>query len=196
MAKEKETKVDDIPYDEQEYLEKTALIGLEYVLADFAREFQAATRRWERIMWPAMVVFSLLAVSGFWLIYSITEDMHRMSLNIDPEMTVNLGSMSKSMSSLNTHIARMDKNIVLLRGDIDQMTRHIANMDGSMTAMRTDMASVSQKLNTMDPLLQNIAQMNQSIYAMTWNTGVMSEDMNRLNRSIGKPMRFMNNFLP
>jgi len=38
--------------------------------------------------------------------------------------------------------------------------------------------------------------MNQSIHTMTWTTGVMSEDMNRLQRDMGKPMRFMNNFLP
>jgi methyl-accepting chemotaxis protein len=193
MTKDKKSEVDEISYDEQEYLERTALLGLEYVLADFAREFQSAIRRWERIVWPAMIVFSLLAISGFWLIYSITEDMHRMSRNIDPEMSEHLGSMSDSMKSLNVSITRMDQNIVLLREDIDKMTHHIARMDGSMTAMNNDMAVISE---TMDPLLQNIAQMNQSIYAMTWNTGVMSQDMNRLNRNIGKPMRFMNNFIP
>lgn len=186
MTTEKKSQVEEISYDEQEYLERTALLGLEYVLADFAREFQTATRRWERIAWPAMIVFALLAISGFWLIYSITEDMHRMSENIDPQMSQNLGEMSKNIAILTQHVVHMEKSVT-------KMNANIANMDTSMSVMRGEMSEISDK---MDPLLQNIAQMNQSIYAMTWNTGVMSEDMNRLNRNIGKPMRFMNNFIP
>lgn len=186
MTTEKKSQVEEISYDEQEYLERTALLGLEYVLADFAREFQTATRRWERIAWPAMIVFALLAISGFWLIYSITEDMHRMSQNIDPQMSQNLGEMSKNIAILTQHVVHMEKSVT-------KMNANIANMDTSMSVMRSEMTEISDK---MDPLLQNIAQMNQSIYAMTWNTGVMSEDMNRLNRNIGKPMRFMNNFIP
>jgi len=186
MTTEKKSQVEEISYDEQEYLERTALLGLEYVLADFAREFQTATRRWERIAWPAMIVFALLAISGFWLIYSITEDMHRMSENIDPQMSKNLGEMSKNIAILTQHVVIMEKSVT-------KMNANIANMDTSMSVMRGEMTEISDK---MDPLLQNIAQMNQSIYAMTWNTGVMSEDMNRLNRNIGKPMRFMNNFIP
>jgi len=172
MAKGSTVAANDISEEEQEYLERTALLGLEYVLADFVREFQSATRRWERIAFPAMVIFAFLAVSGFWLIYSITEDMHRMSQNIDPKMSENLGEMSKNMA--------------LLVVSVDKMSANIESMDKSIGAMQGDIAYMSG----------NIAQMNQSIYTMTWNTGVMSKDMNRLNQSIGKPMRFMNNFLP
>jgi len=178
MTTEKAAQVNDISVEEQEYLERTALLGLEYVLADFVREFQSATKRWERIAFPAMIIFALLAISGFWLIYSITEDMHRMSQN--------LGGMSKNISTLTSNIDHMDKNISQLVVSIDQMNTNIVNMDGSIANMQSDISFMSG----------NIAQMNQSIYAMTWNTGVMSKDLNRLNQSVGKPMRFMNNFLP
>ncbi|MCK5360058.1 MAG: hypothetical protein KAJ95_05495 [Gammaproteobacteria bacterium] len=186
MASKKEPAVEDMSSDEQEYLERTALLGLEYVLADFAREFQAATRRWEKLVWPAMVIFSLLAISGFWLIYSITEDMHRMSTSMDPQMSENLGSMSRNIETLTSNIENMDLNISLLTDSINEMSFHIAHMDGSMSAMQKDISGMSY----------NISNMNQSINAMTYNTGAMSEDMNRLNRNIGKPMRFMNNFIP
>lgn len=172
MATDTTAAASDISEEEQEYLERTALLGLEYVLADFVREFQSATRRWERIAFPAMVIFAFLAISGFWLIYSITEDMHRMSLSVDPQMSENLGEMSKNMA--------------LLVVSVDKMNSNIENMDGSIGKIQNDIAYMSG----------SIAQMNQSIYAMTWNTGAMSKDMNRLNQSIGKPMRFMNNFLP
>lgn len=186
MTSKKAPQVEDMSSDEQEYLERTALLGLEYVLADFAREFQTATRRWEKIVWPAMIIFSLLAISGFWLIYSITEDMHRMSKSMDPLMSQNLGNMSKNIEALTGNIENMDLNIALLTDSINEMNYHIKHMDSSISGIQRDISGMSV----------NIANMNQSIYAMTWNTGAMSEDMNRLNKSIGKPMRFMNNFLP
>jgi methyl-accepting chemotaxis protein len=186
MASKKEPAVQDISYDEQEYLERTALLGLEYVLADFAREFQSATRRWERIVWPAMIIFSLLAVSGFWLIYSITEDMHLMSKNIDPQMSQHLGDMSDNIAILTENIQHMDKTITQLGSHVSQMNSHVASIDGAIENMRGDIKHMSV----------NMSQMNQSIYTMTWTTGVMSEDMSRLQRDMGKPMRFMNNFLP
>ncbi|MEA1889941.1 MAG: hypothetical protein U9N50_09210 [Pseudomonadota bacterium] len=186
MTTGKEPQVDEISYDEQEYLERTALLGLEYVLADFVREFQTATKRWERIAFPTMFIFALLAISGFWLIYSITEDMHTMSESMDPQMSKNLGNMSKNIAALTQNIENMDMNISLLTDSINEMNSHIAHMDGSMSKMQQDISNMSG----------NIAQMNYSIHTMTWTTGVMSEDMGRLNRSIGKPMRFMNNFLP
>ena len=182
MATEKKSQVDEITYDEQEYLERTALLGLEYVLADFAREFQSATRRWEKIAWPAMIIFAILAISGFWLIYSITEDMHRMSRNIDPQMSKNLGDMSKNIAILTQNIQHMDKTITQLSSNVGQMNNHVASIDGAIESMRGDIKHMSV----------NMSQMNQSIHTITWNTGIMSEDMNRM----GKPMRFMNNFLP
>ena len=186
MTSKKENQVEEISYDEQEYLERTALLGLEYVLADFAREFQTATRRWERIAWPAMVVFSLLAISGFWLIYSITEDMHTMSQNIDPEMHQHLGDMSKNIAILTENIKHMDQTITLLSSHVSEMNTNVASIDGAINSMRVDIKHMSV----------NMSQMNQSIHTMTWTTGIMSEDMNRLQRDMGKPMRFMNNFLP
>ncbi|HEC27186.1 MAG TPA: hypothetical protein ENI67_07240 [Gammaproteobacteria bacterium] len=186
MMTETATQVNDISDEEQEYLERTALLGLEYVLADFVREFQSATKRWERIAFPAMIIFALLAISGFWLIYSITEDMHLMSQSIDPQMSKNLGDMSKNIAKLTQHIENIDLNITKLTGDISKMDTYIGNLDASIGVMQSDISIMSS----------NIVQMNQSIYAMTWNTGVMSNDINRLNKSIGKPMRFMNNFLP
>lgn len=38
--------------------------------------------------------------------------------------------------------------------------------------------------------------MNESMKAMTMNTGVMSRDMGVMNDNVGRPMSFMNSFAP
>ena len=47
-------------------------------------------------------------------------------------------------------------------------------------------------MNTLQPLLLNIAEMNQSMKAMTVNTGVMTRDVNSMSR----PMSVMKGFSP
>ena len=196
MSQNQDKSNTDISEDEQRYLEQTALLGLEYVLSDFVKQFQKSARRWELMAYPAMVVFGLLAISGFWLIYSLTQDMHTMSGSIDPEMAQNLGTMSENISALNHTIADMNSTIDHMTTTVIAINNEMAEMNTAIKGMKVDTGNMAHRLNAMDPMLINMAEMNQSMKAMTWTTGVMSQDMNKLNRDMGRPMRFMNNFLP
>jgi len=172
--------------------EQSALLGLEKALTDFARHFQDSARRWERMVYPAMVIFGILGVSGFWLIYSLTEDMHEMSRNIDPLMADNLSSMSISVKTLAENVENMDRLIEAMVTKIGNMDSHTGSISMTMHGMHKTMAEVSEKMNTLQPLLLNIAEMNQSMKAMTMNTGVMSRDVNSMSR----PMSMMKGFSP
>ncbi len=70
------------PTDSSGSPEREALAGLEKVLAHFAASFEASAQRWERMVYPAILVFGALGVSGFWLIYSLTSDVRSMSSHI------------------------------------------------------------------------------------------------------------------
>jgi len=172
--------------------DQAALISLELALTDFARHFQASARRWERMVYPAIFVFGILGVSGFWLIYSLTEDMHDMSLRIDPLMAENLASMAGSVETLTQSVASMDRQILHMANKLDNMDRHISEITGTIADMQQNMAQVSQKLNTLHPLLATIADMNQAMKAMTVNTGVMTRDVNNMSR----PMSMLPGFQP
>ncbi len=76
------------------------------------------------------------------------------------------------------------------------MQTHIHNMDQSIFVMKDDMGAISTKLDTLPPLLHTISEMNQSMKAITINTGVMSYDVRGMNESVGRPMSFMNSFAP
>jgi len=190
MTKKNETQEENfdsaaISDDESRYLEQTALLGLEYVLSDFTKQFQRSARRWELMAYPAMVVFGLLAISGFWLIYSLTKDMNKMSDSMDPNMGPNLSEMSKNIADLDVTIRVMSTHIAL-------MSKNINTMNTAIQGMSLDTKNMSAKLNVMEPLLFNMAEMNQSMKQMTFTTGIMSHDMNKISR----PMRFMNSFVP
>ena len=76
------------------------------------------------------------------------------------------------------------------------MQGHISHLDASILLMQQDVGKISTKLDTLSPLLLNIAEMNQAMKAMTANTAFMSRDMGMMNQNVGRPMSFMNQFAP
>lgn len=169
-----------------------ALVNLEIALTDFVKKFHISATRWERMVYPAMFIFGILGLSGFWLIYSLTQDMHSMTHFIDPLMAQNLASMSSSMQDMTKSVIHMSKQVSRMADKIENMDRHMTNIDNAIAVIQTHTARVSEQLDTLKPLLLNIAQMNQSMRAMTANTTLMSRDMN----TMGRPMSVMQGFMP
>jgi len=166
-----------------------ALATLEIALTHFTKTFEASARRWERVVYPGIVVLGLLGISGFWLIYSLTRDVHQLASHVDPKMERNLATMSDNLATLSG-------NVGVMTDEVSEMKTYIANLDSSILVMQEDMSHISTKLDTLPHLLFNISEMNQTMKAMTANTAYMSRDMGMMNQNVGRPMSFMNSFSP
>lgn len=150
----------------------------------FVRSFEASARRWEMVAYPAMLAFVLLAAYGFFLIYSLSKDIHTLALGMDPDMAKNLGNMSDS--------------VVYLSENIRTMTRRVDKMAGYVE----DISIKMDMLETLEPMLVNMRGMNASISGMdasvrgiTVNSDAMRYEMGRMGHSM-RPMNFMSNILP
>jgi len=197
--------------------EQKAMVKLEITLTQFFKSFNTSITRWERLVYPSLLVMAVLGLSGFYLIYNLTLDMDTLTGNVDPRMKSNLGAMSKNMSELSANIATMTGQISILVAKIDSMDGHITHMDKnigqitgsiervnkSMDVMTTQITEMNLAMKTMsqdigeintsiEGLHGNIANMDQAMRSMTVNTGVMSRDINQM----GRPMNFMNSFSP
>ncbi|MCP4076840.1 MAG: hypothetical protein GY744_11735 [Gammaproteobacteria bacterium] len=161
----------------------------ENTIYPFINSFQSSTKRWERMIYPTMIIFGVMAFSGFWLIYSLTNDVHELARNVDPKMERNLAHMADNISQLSISVESMTMEVKTMR-------THIANMDSSTYSMHRDMRAISLKLDTLPPLLLSVQDMDQSMKVMTVNTSRMSYDMQDMNDTIGPPMSFMNTFSP
>lgn len=144
----------------------------------FLSVFERSARRWEMIVYPSMFAFILLAGYGFFLIYSLTSDMKTIARSLDPDMGLHMTSFDQSMQSITSNV--------------DNMTSRIEDMSSEMN-------SISKKMNnlsTMEPILFQIARINQSVGSMSGNFDLMRHDMATMNRNISKPMLMMNSFMP
>lgn len=140
--------------------------------------FESSARRWELIVYPSLFAFIILAAYGFYLVYSLAKDMHYMAISVDTHMTVLAGNM-QSVSE-----------------NMGQMTANIRTMTVSLDA-------IDRNVGTLEPMLANIGSMDQAIQTMTHATSSMSQatnsmqhDMSRMNHNIGRPMSFLNAFMP
>ncbi|MCU7873535.1 MAG: hypothetical protein KZQ91_12410 [Candidatus Thiodiazotropha sp. (ex Lucinoma borealis)] len=169
--------------------EQKAMVKLEITLTNFFKNFDKSMSRWERMIYPMLVVVGVLGMSGFYLIYNVTRDMHQLTKQVDPRMEINLQSMSSHMGQLTQNIQIMTEQITVMVQRVDSMEQHVAAMDGNIGALTLDIGGMSKNVGLMTG---NVADMNQAMRTMTVNTGFMSRDINQM----GRPMDFMNSFTP
>lgn len=147
-------------------------------LERMANAFESSARRWELIVYPAMFAFIVLAGYGFYLIYSLTNDVHYIAQTVETRM-----------QTVATEMENISANFDMLSTDIRSVARNIEQVSG-------DLYAISTTVETLDPMLGRMDAMSRSMSNMTVNTRLMRGDMAHLNQNVGRPMSFMNNFMP
>ena len=150
----------------------------------FVRVFESSARRWELVMYPAMLAFVLLAAYGFFLIYSLSKDIGTMAQGMDPE--------------LGKHLRQISESVIYLSENMRTMTRRIYHMSESMEAMADRM----ETMEYMEPMLANmygigllLENINKETYTMIQTMEGMRDYMGDMTHSM-QPMDRMNNITP
>lgn len=108
--------------------------------------FMESARRWEMIVYPSLLAFIILAGYGFFLIYSLTKDVHFVVQDMH-KIVVNMDAISKNM-------VVMTQTVDSQSSTMKEMVYHIRGMNMSMNQMRYDMSimnnSVSRPMSFMN----------------------------------------------
>lgn len=157
-------------------IEKPSEINdIEDELQDFEERQVNVTRTLQMIVYPAMVAFIILSAYGFYLVQSLTTDVHL--------LTETIANMNKSV----------DTNMGKISGTME-------NMNGQMTSLVTSTNHMTSNIVGMNDSTQNMAgtiqQMNASTQNMAASAYNMQRDVWSLNKNISGPMRMFNKFSP
>ena len=153
-------------------------------LDNFSRTFEASARRWELIVYPALLAFVVLAAYGFFLIYTLSKDINTLARGMDPEMGKHLGHISESVIYLSENIRTMTRRVHDMSVSVDDMSGKMDELD-----------HLEPMLLTMRGMNTSMGSMNHHIGTMTLTTDAMRYDVGRMGNSM-RPMNFMNNFVP
>ena len=171
-------------------------VANEAALDRFARAFETSARRWELVVYPALFAFIILAGYGFFLIFSLTQDMHVLAKSVDPQMSLHLKGMSDNMEELSANVSNMTERMNEMSLNMETIAMDTEAMNLNLTNVHNDMTEISRKMNALEPMLANMANMSRSMNAMTANTSYMTRDMEAMSTNIVRPMSFMNSFFP
>jgi uncharacterized protein YoxC len=144
------------------------VLQLEAELHELEKREESSTRRMQLLVYPSMVAFIILAAYGFYLVNSLTKDVHRMADSV----SMMSNSVQKNMDVISENTTAMS----------DKMT-FLVNNTHDMNANMTDLVGTTGK-------------MSKSVDHLSTYTGNMQQDMWSLNRSISKPLNMFNKFIP
>jgi hypothetical protein len=84
--------------------------------------------------------------------------------------------------SVDSNMTVMSSNMQVLSEDVGHMSQNVE--------------SISRDVGTLEPILTNISSMDKSMQSMTYATTNIRDDMAVMNHNMGRPMQFMNRFMP
>jgi hypothetical protein len=151
--------------------------------------------KFELFFLPSIVVFALLALGGFWIIYSITQDMTRLASAMDPKMGSNMSSMVRSIDNLSKNVAMMNQSVGIMQKDFSSVNGNmiiVASKLDNLDNISSDMSQINTKMNIFKPMLENMQEMNDNMIGMQKSMLWMQKDISVLRSSFGKPMSVFN----
>jgi hypothetical protein len=142
-----------------------------YAVDRLSQAFENSARRWELIVYPSLFAFIILAAYGFYLVFSLAKDVHYLAISVDSNMTV----LASNMQSISDNVGQMSSNVRTMAVGVDSMARDVS---------------------ALEPMLTTMEGMDQTMQSMSFSTAGMRNDLGVMNRNIGRPMHFINTFMP
>jgi uncharacterized protein YoxC len=132
------------------YYDDTIKDSVENVLSEsmneLTRTFTASARRWEMIVYPSMFAFILLATYGFFLIYSLTNDVSKVADEMS-RIGENMQEVVVHMDSVSKNMVVMTQTMHVQSATMQEMNTHVRNMSVSVNQMRHEVAVMNNSVS-------------------------------------------------
>ena len=115
-------------------------------LEALSKSFTESAKRWEMVVYPSLFAFIVLAAYGFYLIYSLTSDAHKMSESM-MQITESMQTMTVEMQSVSRNMVVMSQLMDNQSHSMNQMASSMHNMQYSVAKMGYDFSIMNQNVS-------------------------------------------------
>lgn len=161
----------------------------------FADCFEKSARRWERIVYPSLFAFIVLAIYGFYLVFNLTRDMHQVAKDMsslarsfDPKMSQHMASIAHSVEGMYGSVDAMAHNINAMDVNLQTLTVSFDQLNNKMTV-------VSDEMRNLETIQARMGNIDHSARNMAVQAAHMGNTMGSMNRSF-TPVGMMSRFMP
>ncbi len=128
---------------------------------------------WQVVVFPSLATFFLLAAYGFYLIYNLVDDVHRVADAVEVNMDTVAGQMQQVSANLDE-----------LTGSIHNISVNLDDLTGQVRSMGDTLLVISSNVQTMPPMLADMDAINEGIRSMDGNVGYMNKNLDLMNRQM------------
>ena len=118
---------------------------------------------WHIVVYPAMIAFFILAGFGFYLIYNLVGDIHRMADSVG----INMSAMAGQMQRVSSNLDELTGSVHSIAVNLDDLTVRIHDMGDTMDV-------ISSNVEPLQPMLSNLDAMNISMSLIDGHMGSMN----------------------
>jgi len=130
----------------------------------FANTFEASARRWELVVYPSLLAFIVLAAYGFFLIYTLTNDVGRLARSMETVVTA-MSEVATDMNTVSRHVTRISDNLGTIAVDVNDesvtmkhMVSHMGNINKTMGVMTVPIYHIRNDMSNMNYTMHDTAR--------------------------------------
>lgn len=148
-------------------------------------------RKWEKFFIPTLILFAIISVLAYGVIYSITQDMSKLANAMDPKMSYNMDTMSKSVLNLSENIVLMTKSVQTMSENLSLMQSDLSYIAKTMDPLKDSVESISVDIRVLSPMLKNMHAMNTILVQLEKSMSSINNSVGKMTYNFDKSMSFM-----
>jgi hypothetical protein len=130
----------------------------------FANSFEASARRWELVVYPSLLAFIVLAAYGFFLIYTLTNDVSRLANSMETVVSA-MNEVATDMNTVSRNVTLISDNLGTIAVDatdgaenMKHMVTHIGNINKSVGVMTVPIYHIRNDMSDMNYTMRDTAR--------------------------------------
>lgn len=156
------------------------------------RQMERSSRRWEKMVFPAMIAFLLLAGYGFFLVYSVTRDMTIIAQTIDVDFREDVLHIRNDISDMVSQVELMQETMGVISVKMDPL-QDMTPLLAEIKKLDETIGVISGSVSNMD---RTVVNMNKSMSSMDDSMYYMGRDVDDMNDTFGSPTKMFSRMAP
>ncbi len=154
-----------------------------------AEAMTGGIRKWEKVLYPMMIMFIILAGYGFYLIYQLAHDVRQISNN----MLIMTRAVATMTSTLNLNMQKVDAQMAAINLSMDRMRRTMEGIKADTAVISDVMPSLHNQFASMNATM---LKLNDSVTLLRGSADSMARSLWELDQNISEPMNSINSIMP
>ncbi len=156
------------------------------------RQMERSSRRWEKMVFPTLVAFILLAGYGFFLVYSVTRDMSIIAQTIEVDFRQDVVHIRDDISVMTGQVEMMQKTMAAISVKMDPL-QEFGPLLAEIKELDDSVGRISSSVDNMD---QSVVGMNNSMNSLDDSMYYMGRDVGDMNDSFSSPTKMFKRMMP